>query len=190
MGLIDSCVAVDNRCIILSSIVGARFVIRDDRFVMDDCLVMDNRVVMDKSLLVNNRRVVRVDNLLMVCSCMDCRFVISSSVNNRLVIRCSVDNGLMVHSSLNNRVVMDNLSIVDVGGFTEGWADLAWGSMVVSALHNHVVLLGSCHCEVQWLMLQVLVVVSVVLVTVDVLRGHVVVTWVLVVVRVRLIRMV
>ena len=174
MGLIDSGVAVDNRCIVLSSIIGARFVIRDDRFVMDDCLVMDNWVVMDKSLLVNNRRIVRVDNGLMVRSCMDYRFVISGSV----------DNGLMVHSSLNNRVVMDNLRIVDVGGFAEGWADLLWGSMVVSALHNHVVLLGSSHREVQWLMLLVLVVVSVVLVTVDVLRGHVVVTWVLVVVRV------
>ena len=138
MGLIDSCVAVDNRGIVLSSIVRDRFVIRDDRLVMDDRFMMDYWVVMDKSFLVNHRRVVRVDNGLMVCSCMDYRLVISGSV----------DNGLMVHSSFNNRVVMNNLSIVNVGGFTEGWADLLRGSMVVSALHNHVVLLGSSHREV------------------------------------------
>lgn len=166
---------MDNRCIVLSSIIGARFVIRlsvDNRFVMDDCLVMDNWVVSDKSLLVNNRRVVRVDNGFMICSCMD----------DGLVICCSVDNGLMMHSSLDNRVVMDNLSIVDVGGFTKGWANLPWVSMVVGALHYHVVLLRSSHREVKRMMRWVLVVVSIVLVTVDVLRSHVVMTWVLVVV--------
>ena len=77
---------------------------------------------------------------------------------------------------------MDNLSIVDVGGFTKGWANLPWVSMVVGALHYHVVLLRSSHREVKRMMRWVLVVVSIVLVTVDVLRGHVVMTWVLVVV--------
>ena len=55
--------------------------------------------------------------------------------------------------------------------------------MVVGTLLDNVVLFGASHSEVKRLVLLIFVVVGVVLVSVDVLRGHVVVSGVLVVVR-------
>ena len=55
--------------------------------------------------------------------------------------------------------------------------------MVISSLSNDVMLLRASHSEVKRLVLLALVVVGVVLVAVNVFRGHVVVTGVLIVVR-------
>lgn len=59
--------------------------------------------------------------------------------------------------------------------------------MVVRALGDDVVVTGESHSEVEGLVLGVLVVVGIVLVTVRVLRGHVMVSGVLIVVRVSLV---
>ena len=64
-----------------------------------------------------------------------------------------------------------------------GWVDFVRVRVIVWPFGDDVVLLGSRHREVHRLMLLVLVVVRVVLVTVGVLRGHVLVTCFLIVVR-------
>jgi len=64
-----------------------------------------------------------------------------------------------------------------------GCADLAWVDMVIGAFGDDIGLLGSRHREVQRRVLLILIVVSVVFVTMDVLRSHVVMARVLVVMR-------
>ena len=64
-----------------------------------------------------------------------------------------------------------------------GCADLAWVGMVIGALGDDIGLLGSRNREVQRRVLLILIVVSVVFVTMDVLRSHVVMARVLVVMR-------
>ena len=63
-----------------------------------------------------------------------------------------------------------------------GCTDLLGVSMVVSTLGDGIVVAGKSHSEVERLVLGVLVVVGVVLVTMNVFRGHVMVTRVLIVV--------
>ena len=63
------------------------------------------------------------------------------------------------------------------------WTNLSWVSVVVGTLRDDIVLLWASHSEVKRLVVLIIVVVSVVLVTVHVFRGHVMVTGVLVVVR-------
>ena len=69
-----------------------------------------------------------------------------------------------------------------------GCTDLLGVSMVVSTLGDGIVVAGKSHSEVERLVLGVLVVVGVVLVAMSVLRGHVMVSGVLVMVRVGLVR--
>lgn len=83
-----------------------------------------------------------------------------------------------------NCLVLVVVVIVVVG---VGCADLLGMGVVVSTLGDDVVVTGKSHSEVKGLVLGILVVVGVVLVTVGVLRGHVVVGGVLIVVRVGLV---
>ena len=170
MGLVNGSVTVNHRCIVLASVEGAGLVVRgsvDDRLVMDNGFVTVDWVhVMDKSLLVNDRRVVSVniavhwsfdgdDRLLMDDSLvLNASFVMDNgcAMDDRCM-SSHVEVGLVMHSSLDNRVMMYNLSVVDLGGLTEGWADLAWMSTVVGALNDEIVILGPCHREVQWMVL-------------------------------------
>jgi len=68
-------------------------------------------------------------------------------------------------------------------------AHILWVCMVIITLLDDVVLFGPCHGEVLGLVLLVLIMICVVLVSMRILRGHMMMGWVHVVARVLLIRM-
>ena len=121
--------------------------------------------------------------ILVVVSVVFLRFVVSwipvSSVASVVVgVSISLNNGVVRWVGVLISVGMNwdalNVVIVVPVMVRVGWADLLWVSVVVSALGDDVVGLWSSDGEVERLVLLVFVVVSVILVTVDVLRGHMV----------------
>jgi len=88
-----------------------------------------------------------------------------------------VRSGTVVHG-LMLRLVITVLVVVRVG-----CSDFLRMGVVITSLGDDVVLLRSSHSEVKRLVLFVLIVISIILVTMGVLRGHVVMDRVLIVVR-------
>ena len=99
--------------------------------------------------------------------------------------------GVLVVDRVHNGHLFDDgsLSLVVVMLVVVGvrLSNLLGVSMVVTTLGDNVVLLGSGDSEVLRLVLLVIVVIGIVLVTVSVLRGHVVVSGVHIVVRANLV---
>lgn len=89
-----------------------------------------------------------------------------------IVRSCTVVLGLMLS------LVVAVLVVVRVGG-----SDFLGVGVVVTSLGDDVVFLRSSHSEVLRLVLLALVMIGIILVTMGVLRGHVVVVWVLIVMR-------
>ena len=104
-------------------------------------------------------------------SLMDDRSFISLNI---MVVDGLVDGNLLHLSS--ERSSDSDLRGINVGSVvTEGWADIHGVSVVVGALKRNIVILRPGHGEVKWVVRVILIMIGVVLVTMGVLRGHVVV---------------
>ena len=130
---------------------------------------------------------------LLVVSVAEIRFPVAGVVISASVLTVGVGGVALVISFVGIlRCVMNghllDLVVVMLVMVGVGCTDLLGVSMVVSTLGDGIVVAGKSHSEVERLVLGVLVVVGVVLVAMSVLRGHVMVSGVLVVVRVGLVR--
>lgn len=94
---------------------------------------------------------------------------------------------LVVHSFVPLLTVDLGLVVVVLVVVRIGGTDLTWVSVVIGTLGDNIALFRPCHCEVQWAMLGILVVIGIVLMSMDVLRGHTMVFRVHVMVRLRLV---
>ena len=105
-----------------------------------------------------------------------------------LMVRVAMHFVAMAHILMTDGHLLNFVDMMSMVTMSVRWAHFLWVSVVVWALLDVIVLLRARHGEVQRLVLTVLVVISVILVAVSVLRGHVMVGWVLVVVRADVMR--